>query len=287
MWTSDTGAPYIVLTAHWVNNEWNLKHTIIAFQRLPYPHTGMHIQNVTFKILQDFSIATKALTITIDNGANQVAAMRLLSNTAIINAIVSVNNEFEELGLNENEWKETKLFCDFLKPFFEFTVAMSGSEYPTLGTLLLFLDYLLDHLNTTIQDTESQLPTWIKNIAKAMKQKFDSLSDNLNNSAAYLTLILDPRYKTQIIPNDLDLEMAKNVLTTEFTSYQILVEQDKEINEKINKETNTSVREKRKLLGIMKHIIQKKKKSNNLQSHNKIDKYLAIPVESQNVNSCK
>ncbi len=377
MWTSDTGAPYMVLTAHWVNNEWNLKHTIIAFQRLPYPHTGMHIQNVTFKILQDFSIATKALTITIDNGANQVAAMRLLSNTllqklqvdfnvircgahtialvvnaglmkfkpiidkvrtfvieirkspkkeqelislaqnlqlkykklirdvktrwnstysmlesflenkAIINAIVSVNNEFEELGLNENEWKETKLFCDFLKPFFEFTVAMSGSEYPTLGTLLLFLDYLLDHLNTTIQDTESQLPTWIKNIAKAMKQKFDFLSDNLNNSAAYLTLILDPRYKTQIIPNDLDLEMAKNVLTTEFTSYQILVEQDKEINEEINKETNTSVGEKRKPLGIMEHIIQKKKKSSNLQSRNEIDEYLAIPVESQNVNPCE
>ena len=114
---------------------------------------------------------------------------------------------------------------------------------------------MLDHLNITIQDTESQLLTWIKNIAKAMKQKFDFLSDNLNNSAAYLTLILDSRYKTQIIPNDLDLEMTKNILTTEFTSYQILVEQDKEINEKINKETNTSVREKRKLLGIMKHII--------------------------------
>ena len=179
------------------------------------------------------------------------------------------------------------MFCDFLKPFFEFTVAMFGSEYPTLGTLLLFLDYLLDHLNTTIQDTESQLPTWIKNIAKAMKQKFDFLSDNLNNSAAYLTLILDPRYKTQIIPNDLDLEMAKNVLTTEFTSYQILVEQDKEINEEINKETNTSVGEKRKPLGIMEHIIQKKKKSSNLQSRNEIDEYLAIPVESQNVNPCE
>src|SRR6266498_2512160 len=97
-----------------------------------------------------------------------------------------------------------------------------------------------------------------------MKQKFDSLSDNLNNSAAYLTLILDPRYKTQIIPNDLNLEMAKNILTTEFTSYQILVEQDKEINEEINKETNITVREKRKSLGIMEHIIQKKKKSSNL-----------------------
>ena len=51
MWTSSTGAPYMVVTAHWVNNEWNLKHAIIAFQRLPHPHTGIQIQNATFKIL--------------------------------------------------------------------------------------------------------------------------------------------------------------------------------------------------------------------------------------------
>ena len=206
-----------------------------------------------------------------------------LENKVIINAIVSVNNEFEELGLTENEWKEIKLFCDFLKPFFEFTVAMFGSEYPTFGMLLLFLDYLLDHLNTTIQDNEPQLPTWIKDIARTMKQKFDSLSDNLNNSAAYLTLILDPRYKTQIIPNNLDVEIAKSILTTEFTSYQILVEQNREINEEIN----ISVGEKRKSLGIMEHILQKKKKSSNIQSRNEVNKYLAIPVESQDVNPCE
>ena len=26
-----TGAPYMVLTAHWVNSEWNLQHAVIAF----------------------------------------------------------------------------------------------------------------------------------------------------------------------------------------------------------------------------------------------------------------
>ena len=82
-----------------------------------------------------------------------------LENKAIINAMVSLNNNFEKLSLTENEWKEIRVFCDFLKPFFEFTVEMSGSEYPTLGMLLLFLDHLLDHLKKTIQNTESQIPT--------------------------------------------------------------------------------------------------------------------------------
>ena len=171
-------------------------------------------------------------------------------NKAIINAMVSLNNNFENLSLTENEWKEIRLFCDFLKPFFNFTVKMSGSEYPTLGMLLLFLDYLLDHLNAIIQDKESQMPIWIKDIAKAMKQKFDTVSNNLDNTASYLTLLLDPRYKTQIVPNDIDIEVAKQLLLTEFTSYQNFVNQEKEINDE--KETNTAiVEEKRKPSGIM------------------------------------
>jgi hypothetical protein len=69
----------MVLTAHWIDNEWKLKHVIIAFQRFPHPHTEQQIKEVTLKIFEDFSIATKASTVTIDNGANQVTAMELLS----------------------------------------------------------------------------------------------------------------------------------------------------------------------------------------------------------------
>ncbi|EXX58099.1 hypothetical protein RirG_201040 [Rhizophagus irregularis DAOM 197198w] len=46
---------------------------------------------VTLKIFEDFSIATKALTITIDNGANQVAAMRLLSTALKTNLQMDFN----------------------------------------------------------------------------------------------------------------------------------------------------------------------------------------------------
>ncbi|CAB5362785.1 unnamed protein product [Rhizophagus irregularis] len=242
MWTSDTGAPYMVLTAHWINNEWNLKHAIIAFQRFPHPHTGLQIQKAIYKIFQDFSITTKALAITIDNGANQVAAMRLLSTTlsdelqidfkiircgahsialvvnaglgkfkpiidkvrafiievckspkkeqelitfatnlnvkykklirdvktrwnstflmlesflnnkAVIVSLISIGSNFAKLDLNDDEWKELQLFCDFLKPFFEFTEEMSGSKYPTFGTLLLLLDHLLEHITIIKND---------------------------------------------------------------------------------------------------------------------------------------
>src|SRR6266487_803102 len=156
MWTSDTGAPYMVLTAHWINNEWDLKHVIIAFQRFPHPHTGEQIQEITLKILQEFSIATKASTITIDNGTNQVAGMKLLSTR--LSRELQVDFNVIRCGAHTI----ALVVNTFLKKFFDFTEEMSGSNYSTLGTLLLLLDLLSDHIVITI--STSQI-LWIKEIA--------------------------------------------------------------------------------------------------------------------------
>ncbi|CAG8756358.1 5502_t:CDS:2, partial [Rhizophagus irregularis] len=275
MWTSDTGAPYMVLTAHWIDDKWDLKHTVIAFQRFPHPNTGEQIKEATLKIFQEFSITTKASTITIDNGDNQVAGMNLLStnlsselqvnfniircgahtvalvvnaglkklqpvidkvrafvveirrspkkeqelldlaeklqvnykklirdvrtrwnstysmlesfltNKLIITSVLSLNKDFVKLDLSESEWKEIEHFCSFLKPFFDFTEVMSGSNYPTLRTLLLLLDHLSDHITTTIYKTKIK---WVKEVAQEMNDKFNSISGNLYNTSAYLAL---------------------------------------------------------------------------------------------------
>ncbi len=370
MWTSDTGAPYMVLTAHWINNEWDLKHVIIAFQRFPHPHTGEQIQEITLKILQEFSIVTKASTITIDNGANQVAGMKILStrlakelqvkfnvircgahtialvvnaglkklqpiidkvrafvieirrspkkeeellalaeklqvkykklirdvktqwnstysmldsfltNKLIINSVLSLHNDFVKLDLTENEWKEVDYFCTFLKPFFDFTEVMSGSNYPTLGTLLLLLDHLSDHIITTIQKTK--IP-WVKEIAQEMNTKFKSVLEHLYNSSAYLALILDPRYKSQILPDSIDEDTIKQILVEEFNNYQIL---ERSYNSE-NDDDGSVVGDKRKSIGLLDYMLQKKKKSSNLQSRNEVDEYLITPVEPSNINPCE
>lgn len=365
----------MVLTAHWINNEWNLNHAVIAFQRFPHPHTGLQIQKATYKILQDFSIATKALAITIDNGAKQVAAMKLLTTTlsselqvdfnvircgahsialvvntalekirmiinkvrafiveirkspkkeqrlstfatnlhvkykklirdvktrwnstysmlesflankAAIISITSIDNNFIKLDLVIDEWRELQLFCDFLKPFFEFTEEMSGSEYSTFGTLLILLDHLLEHITTIINDTTPEIPQWIKEIAKDMKIKFNPISTNLYNSTAYLALVLDPRYKTQILPNNTDADTAKQMLSEKYASYQnaeqaLSADDENEIND-------GNVGYKRKSSGILSRMIQKKKRVSNLQTRNEIAEYLAIPVESLSIDPCE
>ncbi|CAH1769976.1 3544_t:CDS:2, partial [Entrophospora sp. SA101] len=168
-----------------------------------------------------------------------------------------VNNNIFKLNLNENEWKEIQEFCDFLKPFFEFTEVMSGSTYPTSGTLILLLDHLSEHLNEIYNFRNT--PNWIKDIAEAMITKFNSISENLYNPTAYLALILDPRYKMQILPNSANIETLKELINTN----------------------------KRKPAGIIEQMLTKKLKNNNLSSVNEIEEFLTINVEPTNINPCE
>jgi hypothetical protein len=154
---------------------------------------------------------------------------------------------------------------------------MSGSNYPTLGTLLLLLDVLSDHIVITINTSQI---LWIKEIAQEMDIKFKSILGNLYNSSAYLALVLDPRYKTQILPNNIDESMLKQVLMDEFNNYQSL--------ERLSdNENDTTIGNKRKSIGLIDQMLQKKKKSNNLQKHNEVDEYLITPIEPSNINPCE
>src|SRR5437763_15913935 len=129
---------------------------------------------------------------------------------------------------------------------------MSGSNYPTLGTLLLILDHLSDHIIKTKQKTK--IP-WVKEIAQEMNTKFKSVLEYLYNSSAYLALILDSRYKSQILPDSIDEDTIKQILVEEFNNYQIL----KRSYNNENDDDSSVVGNKRKSIGLLDYILQKKK----------------------------
>ncbi len=112
-----------------------------------------------------------------------------------------------------------------------------------------------------------------------MNEKFQSILNNLCNSSTYLALILDSRYKLQILPDNVDAEIIKQTLIDEFNSYQILEQLN---NDEFNEEAS-STGDKRKSLGMLDRILQKKKKFNNTQN-SEIDEYLKTSIESPNTN---
>jgi len=107
-----------------------------------------------------------------------------------------------------------------------------------------------------------------------MDTKFKSVSENLYPSSAYLALILDPRYKTQVLPDNINESTLKQILVDEFNSYQNL----EQLSDHDNNDDALVVGNKRKSMRIIDYMLQKKKKSSS-QSRNEVNEYLITPVE--------
>ncbi|PAA72082.1 hypothetical protein BOX15_Mlig031089g1 [Macrostomum lignano] len=76
-WTSAGQRAYLGVTCHWLEKESNARqHAIIAFQRLQGSHTGAALASELLAIHAKFSIDSKVVMTTTDNGANFVKAFR-------------------------------------------------------------------------------------------------------------------------------------------------------------------------------------------------------------------
>ena len=70
MWTSDNGDPYIGLTIHWINDDFQMKEMIGSISCLPYPHTADRLLNKIVEILDYLQLRDKTVCSTVDNGSN-------------------------------------------------------------------------------------------------------------------------------------------------------------------------------------------------------------------------
>ncbi|CAB4443300.1 unnamed protein product [Rhizophagus irregularis] len=80
IWSSIKNEAFIGVTIHFITNEWKLKHFTLEVLRITGSHTGNAIYEILNKLLEDFDLKQKIISITTDNGSNMVVACRLLKN---------------------------------------------------------------------------------------------------------------------------------------------------------------------------------------------------------------
>ena len=80
IWSSIKNQAFIGFTIHYITNEWKLKHFTLEVLQVTGSHTGNAIYEIIDKLLQDFNLKEKILSITTDNGSNMVLACRLLKS---------------------------------------------------------------------------------------------------------------------------------------------------------------------------------------------------------------
>lgn len=80
LWSSCTSDPYLCLTIHYIDSEWNLQSHCLQANYMPEDHTGEHLQDALTTSFTEWGVdSTKLVAITTDNGSNIKLACELLT----------------------------------------------------------------------------------------------------------------------------------------------------------------------------------------------------------------
>ena len=79
LWTSRQNKSYLCVTAHFIDDDWNLKKKIINFMHMGGRHTGVNLCNTFIKNMIDWNIDRKLFVLTLDNDhANDVCVREIV-----------------------------------------------------------------------------------------------------------------------------------------------------------------------------------------------------------------
>ncbi|XP_071912241.1 zinc finger BED domain-containing protein RICESLEEPER 2-like [Coffea arabica] len=83
----------MVITGHWIDNNWRLQKRVLNFVHVPPPRQGIQIADAIFKCLMDWGIESKVYTVSVDNASNNDSALRCLKDTFSRNKCILANGK--------------------------------------------------------------------------------------------------------------------------------------------------------------------------------------------------
>jgi galactitol-specific phosphotransferase system IIB component len=83
MWTSAAKKGYMVITMHYINQDWLVKSVVIAFIRVLYPHTGERLAEHFIQAIKDMDpiLLSSLWAITADNASSNLTMVSHLHST--------------------------------------------------------------------------------------------------------------------------------------------------------------------------------------------------------------
>nr|GEV00927.1 hypothetical protein [Tanacetum cinerariifolium] len=78
VWSAPHGVPgsYMCVIAHWIElGTWQMMKRVISFEEFPSPYTGHALFKMLIKVLTNFNLKEKVMSITLDNARNNTSAM--------------------------------------------------------------------------------------------------------------------------------------------------------------------------------------------------------------------
>jgi hypothetical protein len=81
IWTSVQNLGYMCLTAHYIDEDFNLHHHTINFKQVPHPHNAAAIHSTIMDCLYEWDLSNKAFAFTLDNATSNDGAVKKLRET--------------------------------------------------------------------------------------------------------------------------------------------------------------------------------------------------------------
>lgn len=114
----------------------------------------------------------------------------------VLNALCAFDSELRKYAIEPAQWIEIKHLLGFFRPFAEVTTFMSGQNYPTISSVIVFFNHIMDHLDSykegKLPESKAEVPDIISEAAMASYEKIKKYYNKTNMIYCVVTL-LDPR----------------------------------------------------------------------------------------------
>ncbi|CAI5981654.1 unnamed protein product [Closterium sp. NIES-64] len=187
----------MVITAHWITKDWQLRVATLDFVDLGEKHTAVVIADAFEDVLHEWGLVDRCFGVTTDNAESNTAALRILAGQGHYGReepIVAATMHFRELSLSAEHWESLTELVEFLDPFNSVTLAAEGSMYPTVSAVVPQFNELMDQLEGAYHDVQSPPTELRKQLINAalplLKKYYYGSSDEL-----VVATFLDPNYK--------------------------------------------------------------------------------------------
>ncbi|CAL5198527.1 unnamed protein product [Lathyrus oleraceus] len=116
--------------------------------------------------------------------------------------------------LSSSDKSVVNIMHQYLEPFYKTTNDICTSKVLTVGLVLFFMDHISETIATCRESRPS--PEWLKSAAEEMAKKARSYISQVSNIFTYMTAILDPRIKGELIPDSLNSQSFLDEARTHF-----------------------------------------------------------------------
>ncbi|KAL4286564.1 hypothetical protein AHAS_Ahas19G0098800 [Arachis hypogaea] len=181
----------MAITAHFIDDDWNLQNRLVRFAYVPAPHTAEVLSDALVNSLRKLALDCRT---------------RWNSTYLMLTSALPYREVFEHLRHRESlykvvpsddEWEMANELVDKLEVFYSVTELFSGTLYPTTN---LYFPKVCE-MRLTLNEWLLSPNEMIHRMTTNMISKFEKYWDQINEVMA-VGAILDPRVKRRATNDD-------------------------------------------------------------------------------------